>query len=968
MPFKLRHGVISFLVLWAGASVLAAVDPPIRFNRDIRPIFSDNCYSCHGPDKGKRKAGLRLDTKEGLFSAIQTNYPVVPGKPDQSEIFQRITTHDPDDLMPKSKTGQTLSPRQIDLIRRWIVQGAKWEGHWAYTPPVRAAVPGVKKKSWVINPIDNFILARLQTEKLQPSAEAGRRTLLRRLSFDLTGLPPTPEDVRAFAADKSRRAYENAVDRLMASPHFGERMAQYWLDEVRYADTDGFHADNYRSVYPYRDYVINAFNTDMPFDRFTREQLAGDLLPHATTAQKIASTYNRLSRSTEEGGAQPKEYLAKYAADRVRTTSETWLGSTMGCCECHDHKFDPFSTRDFYSMEAFFADIKEQGVGVRESTPVPDDAQAAEMKRLENRVKGLEKKLDASTPALEAAQAEWETSLQPPALVLNPWYSLGPFKATSLADAYDTPFAPEKRIDLSKAILQPKFTDGEVHNGLQDTNSAIYLYRTIQSASARTVKFFLGSDDGIKVWVNGTNVLSHNIERGAKADQEQVDVSLQPGENKVLLKIANGKADSGFYFQAGAAESAAAILKVPATNRTTAQKADLAKYFRSITPALAGVRAELASVKTKQADFLKTIPTSLVTVSVKPRVTRILPRGNWMNDSGDIVPPAVPHFLAPDGPGKTRLTRLDLANWLTSRRNPLTARVFVNRLWKMYFGTGLSKNLDDLGSRGEWPTHPELLDWLAVEFMDSGWDIKHMVKLMVMSHTYRQTTVASDQLRERDPDNRLLARQSAFRLDAEEVRDNALGVSGLLVDKIGGPSVKPYQPDGYWDQLNFPKRTYVADHGDALYRRGLYTFWCRTFLQPSLQAFDAPGREECTIERINSNTPLQALALLNDPTYVEAARNLAEETMRNGGARVTDRINWTFMRTLDRKPNSQESGLLRKLYDEEYSHYAQDAKDAKELLAVGESSPPKDVNASELAAWTSVARAVLNLHETITRY
>lgn len=379
-------------------------------------------------------------------------------------------------------------------------------------------------------------------------------------------------------------------------------------------------------------------------------------------------------------------------------------------------------------------------------------------------------------------------------------------------------------------------------------------------------------------------------------------------------------------------------------------------------------RAELASTKTKLSDLQKIIPTTLATVHVEPRVTRVLPRGNWMVDTGEIVSPAVPAFLNHGANGTNQLTRLDLANWIVSRNNPLTARVFVNRLWKLYFGIGISKTVDDFGSRGEWPVHPELLDWLATEFMDSGWDVKHIVKLMVMSHTYRQTAVASDQLRERDPDNRLLARQSSFRLDAEMVRDNALAVSGLLVEQIGGPSVKPYQPDGYWDQLNFPKRTYEADHGDALHRRGLYTFWCRTFLQPSLQAFDAPSREECTIERINSNTPLQALALLNDPAYVEAARGLAEEIVRRGGANVDDRINWTFMQTLDRKPSKAEAGLLRTLYTQEWAHYARDDKDAKALLSVGEHPAPKDLKPGELAAWTSVARTVLNLSETITRY
>jgi hypothetical protein len=972
---RLQIGLIALFVFRAGLTTSLAAVEPIRFNRDIRPIFSDNCLSCHGPDKARRKASLRLDTREGLFSAIEGRFPIVPGKPDQSEVYQRITTHDPDDRMPKSKTGQTLTPGQIEAIKRWIEQGANWEGHWAYIPVVRPPLPAVKKAAWAIDPIDLFILARLQTEKLRPSADADKRTLLRRLSFDLTGLPPTPEEVSAFVADKNPQAYEQAVNRLLASPHYGERMAESWLDEVRYADTDGFHADNYRSVYPYRDYVIGAFNSNMPFDRFTREQIAGDLLPDATIAQKIASTYNRLTRSTEEGGAQPEEYLAKYAADRVRTTSEVWMGSTMGCCECHDHKFDPFTTKDFYAFEAFFSDIQEKGVGAREPFYLANDAQSAEMKKLKDKVAALEKTLDTSTPSLESAQTAWEQDLAAPQLKLDDWSSIGPFTAKTFDAAYDTAFQPEQETDLSKTyapdglkwISQPAYHDGEVHNGLKGTNSATYLYRLIHAGSARPLKLFLGSDDAIKVWWNGKSVLTNKVSRGAKPDQEKVEVQLQAGENKLLLKIVNGVADSGFYFQAGVPENVAPLLKTPGKDRTAELKTALAKYYRSIAPELDTTRTNLAAAKKEQAELLKGIPTTLATVAAEPRIVRVLPRGNWMNKTGEIVTPAVPDFLT-HRTGKERATRVDLANWIVAGDNPLTARVFVNRLWKLYFGTGICKTLDDFGARGEWPTHPELLDWLSTEFMSSGWDVKHMIKLMVMSHAYRQTATASDKLRERDPDNRLLARQSAFRLDAEMVRDNALAVSGLLVDKIGGPSVKPYQPAGYWDQLNYPKRTYESDHGQALYRRGLYTFWCRTFLQPSLQAFDAPGREECTIQRVNSNTPLQALALLNDPTYVEAARSLAEEIVRQGGPKVEDRINWAFLRALDRKPNKQEAELLRKLYGQEYARFARDAADARELISIGERPTPKDLNAGELAAWTSVARAVLNLHETITRY
>jgi len=982
------------------AQAAAATLGPVAFNRDIRPILSDNCYSCHGPDKDKRKAKLRLDTHDGLFDAIKDRRPIVPGKPDQSEMFRRITSTDPDELMPKSGSGKTLSVRQIALIKRWIEEGAKWEGHWAYITPIRPAVPNTGKSSWPVNPIDKFILSRLEIESLHPSREADKRTLIRRLSFDLDGLPPTVAEVEAFDSDKRPQAYEELVDRLLASPHFGERMAIYWLDAVRYADTDGFHADNYRSVYPYRDYIIEAFNTNMPFDRFTIEQIAGDLLPQASRAQKIASTYNRLNRTTEEGGSQAKEYLAKYAADRVRTTSTAWMGSTMACCECHDHKFDPFQTRDFYSFEAFFADIKEQGVGKPESIPVPDESQSAQIKKLDDKITGLQRILDTSTPELEASQSKWEQKLaDEPPLQFGEWHSIGPFKADSFEAAFKKSFEPETDPDLSRTyqegklkwVPQPGWEDGKLHGELTGENSANYLFRTIKVDTARPLMLSLGSDDGIKVWINGKAIHLNKVTRALAADQDKVTIQLQAGENKVLMKIVNASGGSGFYFNAGDAlpEKTRMILTIATQERGKKQKIKLARYYRSIAPELDETRAQLVAAKKQQDDFMKTVPTTLATVAVEPRVMRVLPRGNWMSDEGEIVTPAVPRFLARGASGEkpdpatqqNRATRLDLAKWLVSRGNPLTARVFVNRLWKLYFGTGISKTLDDFGSRGEWPSHPELLDWLACEFRDgpspstldprpstSSWDIKHMVKLMVMSRTYRQTSFANDTLRQHDPYNRLLARQSSFRIDAEMVRDNALAISGLLVDKVGGPSVKPYQPAGYWDQLNFPKRTYTNDQGAALYRRGLYTFWCRTFLQPSMQAFDAASREECSVERINSNTPLQALALLNDVTYVEAARSLAEHILREGGRDMKQRIDWAFARALARKPNAQESKLLSDLYRKQIARYTKDKLAAEKLISAGDAPVPKDLDVPEMAAWTSVSRVVLNLHETITRY
>lgn len=973
-----------FLAGLAGSAGAVVSDPrsrgPIEFNRDIRPIFAEKCYACHGPDKNQRKAGLRFDVEEEAKARLASgHFAIVPGDAAKSRLLELVSASDEADRMPPGRTGKRLTPAQIELLRRWIAEGANWQAHWSYVAPERPAAPPVKNRSWPRNEIDRFILARLEQEGLAPTREADKVTLIRRLSFDLTGLPPKPEVVQGFLADKRAGAYEDLVARLLASPHYGERMAMNWLDLVRYADTDGFHADNYRSVWPYRDYVIKAFNQNFPFDRFTIEQIAGDLLPAATLEQKIASTCNRLHRTTEEGGAQAREYLAKYAADRVRTVAGVWLGATMGCAECHDHKYDPWTMRDFYSLSAFFADLKEVGVGKPEGLLLPTEQQAAELKSLDDHLARLQKQLDTQTPELDAALARWEKQLaeQPPPR-LGPWRALGPFIAPSHDAAFEHDFGPETEIDLARTYLEgklawterPEWEDGKVHRGLKGDNAATYLFRTLSSETERPLVLSLGSDDSIKAWLNGKQILARKIHRSVAPDQEKVTVQLRPGENQLLLKIVNVGGEYGFYFQilGSAPENILAILKVRPERRSPEHQGELAAYFRSIAPELSQARAQLAAVKKQREELRAQIPSTLATMTVEPRVTRILPRGNWMRDDGEEVRPAVPHFLRPLERREGRATRLDLARWLVSRDNPLTARVFVNRLWKLYFGTGLSKQLDDLGTQGEWPSHPELLDWLAVEFMDRGWDVKHMVRLMVTSATYRQASSGFDpQLSVRDPDNRLLARQARFRLDAELVRDNALAVSGLLVDKLGGPSVKPYQPAGYWDHLNFPKRTWEADKDAALYRRGLYTFWCRTFLHPSLLTFDAASREECTADRPRSNTPLQALVLLDDPTYVEAARVLAERILREGGTSPNERLRWAFTRALSRAPLREEQRILRELYEKQIQHYRTDTQAAEQLVSTGDRPVPKDLDLAELAAWTAVSRTVLNLHETITR-
>nr|MBA3710130.1 DUF1549 domain-containing protein [Planctomycetota bacterium] len=827
-----------------------AVDPAraapgavVLYNRDVRPILAENCFACHGPDANKRKAGLGLHRRESAISELKSGrVAVIPGQPDASELIKRVLTSDEDDRMPPAATGKKLTPAQVTMLREWIAQDAQWQPHWSYLEPDAAATKAsISDDRWSRTPIDRFIFDRLQHEGLQPSPEADPITLIRRLGFDLIGLPPSIAEVDAFAADHSADAYEQLIDRLLASPHFGERMAVYWLDLVRYADTTGFHSDNTRNVTPYRDYVITAFNDDLPFDRFTIEQLAGDLLPDATLSQRIASGYNRLNMTTEEGGAQPKEYENKHAADRVRNVSTVWMGATMGCCECHDHKFDPYSTKDFYRMEAFFADIQEAPIGAREpGMPVPTAAQQAELARLDAEISPLRTQLATTTTALAAAQAEWENqfAIYHPSQ-LGPWSSIGPFKAAAPHDAYITDYPPEHAIDLSATnsggtaegapsvawVAHPEWKDGEIHT-LTGDNSATYVYRTIEATAEDALQLSLGSDDTITVWVNGQQVLAKEVYRGVAPDQDKLSIALKPGTNALLMKIVNGGGGYGFYFQVVgrlAPDDVTAIEKLPAAERSEAQLAQVATFYRTIAPLLEPVRAQLAGLEARTAAIDAMVTRVLVSTAGPPRVVKIRARGNWQDESGEVVEPGVPHFLA-QLDAKGRATRLDLARWLAAHDNPLTARVFMNRLWRMYFGVGLSKSLDDLGAQGEWPVHPELLDWLAIDFRDHGWDVKRAIKQLVMSSAYRQTSHAGA-LRERDPDNRLIARQSSFRLDAEFVRDDVLAISGLLVPTIGGPSVRPYQPAGYLMHLNFPARDWKDESDGNEYRRGLYTFW-----------------------------------------------------------------------------------------------------------------------------------------------
>jgi len=1021
------RGAAVALVLLPLGLVANAQSPekPLQFNRDIRPILSQNCFQCHGFDPATREAGLRLDEREAAVDPERRRQAIVPGDPEASELVRRVLSPELGVVMPPPSTAHLLTEEQKAKLQRWIAEGAEYEPHWAYLPPTRAALPKVANIDWPRNAVDHFILAQLESEGVQPSPRADRATLIRRLSFDLLGLPPSPAETRAFLKDERPGAWERLVERMLASPHFGERLAVDWLDIVRYADTNGYHGDEHRNVYPYRDYVIQAFNENKPFDVFTREQIGGDLLPDAGREQQVAAAYNRLGQLTAEGGAQADEYLAKYAADRVRTFSTAWMGSTVGCAECHDHKFDPFSARDFYSMAAFFADVEERGVysaGGRWDPilHLPTEEQEAKLARLDAEIARLEKALETPTPELAAARAQWERQVRgeleagapewkitaPSALEARHGTVLEVQEDGSVLATGENPETEIYEIVLPAAALHkvtgirlealpdPSFSDtsSRAHGNFVLTGFEVELNQeTLPIGQA--VADFEQPDYPLANALDGRArtgwAVSGHADRKGEAREAvftfESPVRMVPEDTLVVrLKHESGHLHhviGRFRLSLTGAESPRlpassripaeilAILDTAPEDRSEEALKQLAAYHRGVAPELDATRGALAEAKEQHQQLYNELPYTLATVAVEPREIRVLPRGDWLDTSGEVVGPATPAFLPALHVEDRRPTRLDLAEWLFDEANPLTARTYVNRLWAQFFRTGLSRVLDDLGSQGEVPSHPELLDWLAVEFRESGWDIKHMVRLIVNSEAYKQSSLPREELRDRDPFNRMVARQARFRLEAEYVRDNALAISGLLSDKVGGRSVFPYQPDGYWANTNTftGELIYHTDTGEDQYRRGLYTYWKRSFLHPSMLAFDAPNREECVAERPSSNTPLQALVLLNDPTYVEAARAFAARIHLEGGEEFSDRVSWAFQEALSRTPTADEILLLANLYIKHRNEYLGNGEAAKALLSVGQATAPEGVAPEEIAAWTSVARVILNLHETITR-
>jgi len=1053
---------VSILVLgWALAGA-ARGDGRVRFNRDIRPIMSDTCFHCHGPDKNARKGGLRLDLREeALKPAKSGEIPIVPGKPDESLVIQRIFTEDEDDLMPPAKAHKELSASQKDLFRRWVAEGAVYEAHWAYTPLVKPAPPPVGGTGFKIaNPIDAFIAAKLLEKGVKrPSDEADARTLVRRLSLDLIGLPPTPAETEAFVAAAARDpdgVYEALADRLLQSPRFGERWAVWWLDVARFADTVGFHGDQNQRIFPYRDYVIDSFNGNKPFNQFTIEQLAGDLIETGNQEQRtrnlVATGFNRLNMMTREGGAQAKEYLAKYQAERVRTVGGAWLGTTFTCCECHDHKFDPFTMRDFYSLSAYFADVKQWGVyadygytpnpelkGWTNDHPFPPEIEVDSpyLKRRAERLRGELREMarraghDGNFETWRGASVEF--------LKVHPsgWFTPRPGVSSAAPTPVKAAGAPKEAKKTAKAAAAAAKTaaagvtatvldDGRVRfAGKGADNSTFALQPGPGWVAVLRVELLPdethnGSILRTRAETGATLKLSASLTRaGAKSAQPlplaRADANLKEGRFSGSSEILGIK-DA---WRTAARDSREPHVAVCVLERPVKLDAGDTLSFR-ITDNLAGcvrvsvspfvapnalaevdvpkLRGELAKPAPPSPELLEAYLTGTgwneaalqayqgkvdaflecrggrawtqVTVAVKdPLTIRVLPRGNWQDESGEVRHPETPGILPklPDAAGRNQ-TRLDLGRWLCSKENPLTPRAVMNRLWKQFFGNGLSLVVDDLGAQGEPPSHPELLDWIAAEFRDSGWDLKHMMKLFVMSHTYRQGSHLRTELRDLDPNNRLLASQNPRRLDAEFVRDNALFIAGLLDPEIGGPSVKPYQPAGYYANLQFPNRDYVADSDDRQWRRGVYMHWQRTFLHPMLANFDAPMRDECTASRPPSNTPQQALTLLNDPTFVEAARVLAARLLREKGDGDDARLDDAFEMALARPAKEAEKRSVAALLKSQRAAFAADTSAADKLIRIGFAPVCDRCNPVELAAWTSVCRVILNLQETITRY
>jgi hypothetical protein len=1017
-------------------SVAGAAERKLSFNRDIRPILSDNCFHCHGPDEKKREAGLRLDSfAEATKESASGVKAIVPSDVAASELVKRILSQDDDTKMPPANSGKQLTAKQIELLKQWIAEGAEYTGHWAFLPVARPEPPKVQNEAWARTPIDRFILARLEAEGLKPSSEAAKEALIRRVTLDLTGLPPTASEVEAFVGDNSPEAYERVVDRLLQSKHYGERMALRWLDFARYADSNGYQIDSSRYQWPWRDWVINAFNDNMPFDQFTIEQLAGDMLPEASLSQRVATGFNRNHRLNGEGGIIAEEWRVETVIDRVETTGMTWMALTLNCCRCHDHKYDPVSQREFYQFFSFFNNIEESGTlqgETRNTDPVvavPTVDQQQEVARLAGEIDQQKSHIAEVANRLPEFIAAWEPEFKKSLSAESvAWKTLAPTDVTSQGgatltrqsdgtylasgtnpgnDIY-TIKAPLEGAQFSGLLLEclsdpslPNQSLGRYANGNFVLSTVEAEITSSESAEPIVVRFTKAEATYSQAgWEIGL-VLDGNPNNGWAVDgpsRRDPTTAMFLADSPVAIPAnatltvrlkheAIGQHNIGrFRLSATSLPPAAVkidgakfpdslkqILAIEANQRSAEQKKELETFFRAnVDSPLKQAENKLAELQKKREQAIAETPNVMVMREMaQPREAFVLVRGEYDKPGAKVtagLPAAFPTLPA-DAPAN----RMGLAKWLVDPSHPLTSRVWVNRAWEHFFGTGIVKTSENFGSQAEFPSHPELLDWLAAEFMHpehgAPWDMKGIQKKIVMSATYRQSSHVTPELAERDPDNRLLARGPRFRLSAEVLRDQALAVSGLLVPKIGGPSVRPYMPDGVWDETSRygDLRGYQHDKGEGLYRRTMYTIWKRTAAPPTMLLFDAPSREVCVVKRSRTNTPLQALSLLNEITYVEAARKLGERMMTEGGATPEERLTKGFQWATARRPRPDELQVLTEGFAADLARLQTDNEAVQKLLSFGDSKPETALAPAELAAYTLTANVLLNLDEVVTR-
>ncbi len=948
----------------------AKADQPkaLNFNRDVKPILSENCFKCHGPDAGVLAADLRLDSFASATKDRGGRRVIAVGKPEQSGLIKRISMKDGMRMPPPDSGHPALSEHQIDILTRWIAGGAKYEEHWSLVLPKKGTLPKVSDPAWCKNDIDRYVMARLDKEGLKPEAQADKATLLRRVALTLTGLPPTPQEIKAFLADNKPGAYERMVDRTLADPTYGEHQARFWLDALRYGDTHGLHLDNERSIYPFRDWVVREFNQDLPFDKFTLWQLAGDLLPNPTTEQLVATGYVRMNPTTSEGGAIEDEFLAKNTFDRVDTTSTIFLGMTVACARCHDHKYDPISQKDYYRLFAFFNSTADRPLD--ENAFLPPPVLRAATPTQEDRLKSMQASLDTMLTKVPQADAlEWVSKSWKPVIQFGAWQVSAAFSGATFDEAHDKAFPPEdpaatvewKPLDLKQGVITPV---------VAKENSSAYIRGTITSPKARELTIRVSSDDGIKVWINGKLVHNNKVLR-AFNPIDTVTMPLNEGENKILFKISNGGGGDGIilYLSGEAEERLDKLHTAWTTGKPEDRKpAELAAAYLENNADLP-LAKDYLKLKKDRSDYENAIPMTMIAREMeKPRQAYVLRRGEY-NLPTDKVERAIPASLGRLH-GDEPANRLGLAKWLISERNPLVSRVFVNRVWQQHFGTGIVKTAEDFGSQGEFPVDQPLLDYLAVTFREQGWSVKKLNRMIVTSAAFRQRAATSAAKLEKDPENRFASRGPRFRLDAEVIRDSALEASGLLRKELGGKGFRPYQPDGLWEAIAFADSTtarYTRDKGPGIYRRSLYLFWKRTSPHPVMLSFDAPMREACTVRRFRTNTPLQALVTMNEPMFVESSRVLAEKLIKT---KRTDaqRLEEAYLLCLSRLPSDAERRILGRAIQRYRERYAADPADAEKLLGVGDSPRDPAISAAELASWALLCSTLLNTDEFLTQH